>query len=337
MTKPKIDVFMPTYNRAHYLAQALECLCDQGLPRGEYVVVISDNCSEDNTPDIVEEYRDRLEIIYHRNKKNIGGRANWDVAMSLSKSPYFVWLPDDDLLAPGQLGRALSAFESRNRAVLVSSLAVVQRWPGHPDSIIHGAFLGADEQTSYSKPYAWDTTEWLALALVTTPLSLIGSVFRRDAFDRCELWNHYQIWADRLFLAEMALHGDVVSLPWVGGYYRIGEHQTNYQLSNTYRYEFDLVSQDILDLCKERDIPILDFWAKYLGCCSQTQRELYSRLLKRTLSSAALDELKQALPANVRNIGRLEQWGVPRPIADVARIMRHPIKGWEWRKNAARW
>lgn len=337
MTESKIDVFIPTYNRAHFLTQALDCLCDQGLPRGKYVVVISDNCSEDDTPAVVEEYRDRLEIVYHRNEKNIGGRANWDIAMGLSESPYFVWLPDDDLLAPGQLGRALSVLETHDNAVLFATMAVLQQWPGHPDSLLHGQFLKADAQTSYSEPYVWDRTEWLALALVTTPLSLIGSVFQRSAFDRCELWRRYQMWADRSFLAEMALYGDVVSLPWIGGYYRTGEHQTNHQQSEIYGYEFDLVTQDILALCKEWNLPVIEFWADQLRRSTYPQKEKYSVMLKRTLPPAAYQELKELLPPEMRGTGRLERWGVPESIADLLRTVRHPVRMREWKRSPLRW
>jgi hypothetical protein len=60
--------------------------------------------------------------------------------------------------------------------------------------------------------------------------------------------------------AEMGLHGDVLSLPWIGGYRRIGEHQTFHLSGETYGREPDSATRDILDLCEKRNLPVLEFW-----------------------------------------------------------------------------
>ena len=96
MSGPRITVCIPTYNRAHFLGQALHSLCDQGLSYEELVVAVSDNASTDQTPDVVTEYQDRLQIQYHRNSENLGHFENIKIVTALCNTPYLVLLPDDD-------------------------------------------------------------------------------------------------------------------------------------------------------------------------------------------------------------------------------------------------
>ena len=312
MSTARITVCIPTYNRAHLLRQALDALCDQDLTSDEYVVAISDNCSTDQTPDVVTEYQDRLQIIYHRNTENVGQRANWDVVTALCDTPYLVWHPDDDLLAPGQLGRALSAFDTHEGAVLVCSPVLRQHYPGDPETLFQGAFLRATAaRTSYSQPYVWDKAEWLALSVVGMPSSVVGAVFQYDAYRRCELWKDYDWWADLPLLAEMGLHGDVLSLPWVGGYQRLGEHQHKVRLLRTagndfWRQqdkEFQLITKDILDLCEREKIPVIEFWAEQIRLFPLQQRARYLRLLKRALPPPLYKDIRRDNRMEIIKVG----------------------------------
>jgi glycosyltransferase involved in cell wall biosynthesis len=301
-------------------------LCDQGLAHHEYVVAISDNCSSDRTRDVVEEYRDRLQVFYHRNPENIGQRENWRVVAALCETPYLSLLPDDDLLAPGQLGRAFSAFDAHEGAVLVSSLAVLQEYPGDPKALIVGAFLGAGARTSYSEPYVCDTTEWLALSLVRTMTpSLVGSVFRHEVFRRCKLPARYTILGDRALLAEMALHGNVLGLPWIGGYIRKGEHRDFYnRFREVYEHESALQTRDILDLCERRNLPVLEFWAEQVRHTIPRQRKLYLSELRDKLPPWAYVEIQEAVAEKLsaKPSGRLDRWSIPRHLTGPLRAVR---------------
>lgn len=326
MSSPRVTVCIPTYNRAHLLDQALHSLCDQGISRHEYVVAISDNCSSDRTHNVVEEYRDRLQLVYHRNSENVGQRENWRAVIALCETPYLSLLPDDDLMAPGQLSRALSAFDAHEGAVLVASLILVQEFPGEPKARIRGTFLRSNAQTSYSEPYLWDTTEWLAVSLVRTiSPSLVGSVFEYDALRRCELPKHYRLLGDRVLLAEMALYGDVLSLPWIGGYARKGEHRVLYdRFKEVYKCESSLQTRDILDLCERRNLPVLELWTEEVCRAAPGQRKLYLSELRDKLPPWAYAGIQEAVEERLGTepTGRLDRWGVPKYLAVPLRAAR---------------
>lgn len=78
--KPALSICIPTYNRASYLQKSLESIiCQDGFEHIE--VVISDNCSTDNTEKTGIFYMKKYENIkYFRNQENIIG-ANHPLAL----------------------------------------------------------------------------------------------------------------------------------------------------------------------------------------------------------------------------------------------------------------
>ena len=69
--KPLVSICIPTYNRAEYLEKCLNGIIGQdGF--GDIEVVISDNCSTDNTEEIGKAFQERYNNIkYFRNKENV--------------------------------------------------------------------------------------------------------------------------------------------------------------------------------------------------------------------------------------------------------------------------
>lgn len=77
---PIISIFIPTYNRADHLKEALESIVAQPefLETDKIEIVISDNASTDNTQEICEDFVNRFpaKIIYNRNSENLGCTNN---------------------------------------------------------------------------------------------------------------------------------------------------------------------------------------------------------------------------------------------------------------------
>ena len=68
---PTLSICIPTYNRAEYLDKSLHSLTKQKRFY-EIEVVISDNCSTDNTEEVVKKYQKQYNnIFYHKNTENI--------------------------------------------------------------------------------------------------------------------------------------------------------------------------------------------------------------------------------------------------------------------------
>ncbi len=95
---PLVSIGIPTYNRADKtLSSAIQSACNQDYPNLE--IVISDNCSTDNTQELVRSFNDDR-IKYIRHTANIGGNNNFNACLEAAKGDYFLLLHDDDLIDP---------------------------------------------------------------------------------------------------------------------------------------------------------------------------------------------------------------------------------------------
>ncbi len=71
MSQPLLSICIPTYNRASYLDKSLKTIINQE-EFNRIEVVISDNCSTDNTQDVGLKYQKQYSnIFYYRNDENV--------------------------------------------------------------------------------------------------------------------------------------------------------------------------------------------------------------------------------------------------------------------------
>lgn len=97
---PKVSVCIPTYNQGRFIGQAIQSVLEQSFQDFELIIV--DNCSTDNTQEVVKSFSDKR-IKYFRNNTNIGGGKNWNKAISLATGGYISILHSDDFYLPGIL------------------------------------------------------------------------------------------------------------------------------------------------------------------------------------------------------------------------------------------
>ena len=82
---PRVTVFIPTYNRARLLPEAIESVLAQTYD--DFRLEVSDNASDDATPEVVASFDDpRLEYV--RQPENLGllGNHNWFLAAARTPS-----------------------------------------------------------------------------------------------------------------------------------------------------------------------------------------------------------------------------------------------------------
>lgn len=102
---PRFTIAIPTFNRAHWLRSCVASALSQTVESFE--VVVSDNTSDDATPEVLGEFDDdRLNVI--RQPRNIGPIGNWNACLSAASGTYITMLSDDDSVAPFFLARCNS-------------------------------------------------------------------------------------------------------------------------------------------------------------------------------------------------------------------------------------
>jgi hypothetical protein len=105
---PKISVVMVSLNQAAFLEEGLRSILDQDYPNLELLVV--DGNSKDNSAEILERYRSRLDFLLIEPDRGQSDGLNKGFARATGE--IVTWLNSDDLLEPGALFRVAQAFTS---------------------------------------------------------------------------------------------------------------------------------------------------------------------------------------------------------------------------------
>lgn len=92
---PLVTVITITYNSANYVRDAIESVLQQDYSNIEYI--IGDDCSTDNTWEIIQEYHDPR-INAYRNEINLREYPNRNKALSLATGKYLIYVDGDDLV-----------------------------------------------------------------------------------------------------------------------------------------------------------------------------------------------------------------------------------------------
>ncbi len=114
---PKVDVIIPAYNAARFLPAAIESVETQTF--NDWRILLVDDGSTDNTPEIVAPYRERLgEKLTYIRQANMGLPAARNTAIRNSTAEFVALLDADDEWLPWRLEESLKAFEDRPRVGL---------------------------------------------------------------------------------------------------------------------------------------------------------------------------------------------------------------------------
>jgi glycosyltransferase involved in cell wall biosynthesis len=107
----EISAVICTHNRAQYLAKALQSLFDQTLPRSRYEIIVVDNCSNDSTREIIEQFsaKEGIKYIY---ESGLGLSFARNTGWRNARGSYVAYLDDDALASPFWLEKMLEVFET---------------------------------------------------------------------------------------------------------------------------------------------------------------------------------------------------------------------------------
>lgn len=114
--RPRLTIGLPVYNGARWVATTLESLLSQSFR--DFELIISDNASTDETPEICEAIAQRdSRIRFVRQDVNRGLTWNWNHVFELSNSEYFKWSACDDVYDARFLEHCIAALDERPEVV----------------------------------------------------------------------------------------------------------------------------------------------------------------------------------------------------------------------------
>ena len=113
--KDLVSIIIPTYNCSRFIAETIKSVQAQTYKNWEMLIV--DDCSTDNTKDIVEEYQKAdPRIQYYCLPKNSGAAEARNEALRRAKGRWIAFLDSDDLWKPEKLERQIKFMEDNDYA-----------------------------------------------------------------------------------------------------------------------------------------------------------------------------------------------------------------------------
>ena len=236
---PTVSVIVPNYNHASYLKQRIDSILYQTYQ--DFELILLDDCSSDNSRDIIESYRGNphiSHIIY--NESNSGSAfRQWDKGIALAKGEW-VWIAEsDDWAAPTFLERIVTEATKVPDCVLAYTAIW---WVDQ-----QGAKLWDTKHSKKTNIYNGGDFIRKKLSICNSIANVSECILRRDKFRPSETYRYEQmhLCGDWFFYVLLAEQGSVVEVEEPLSYYR--QHDSNLSSKSETQGLTFLEGADVLD------------------------------------------------------------------------------------------
>ena len=113
-----VSIIMPSYNTANFIGETIKSVLEQTYKNWELLIV--DDCSTDNTDEVVARYNDER-ITYMKNLKNSGAAVSRNKALNVARGKWIAFLDSDDLWYSTKLEEQIKYMEKHNYAFSYTS------------------------------------------------------------------------------------------------------------------------------------------------------------------------------------------------------------------------
>lgn len=200
-TEPLVSIGMPVYNGERLIGQALESLLGQDYKNFE--LIISDNASTDQTPEVCKKYMSKDgRIRYYRNERNLGIVKNFNRVFNLSEGKYFMWAGDHDMWHPNFVSRLVSILEGNPEVVLAYPRTILIDVDGHPLMTL------SDRIDTRNMPAV---QRYKKVVRLTGWGNMVYGLMRRDALARTGNYKNLGL-ADKVFISELSMLGTIAQI-----------------------------------------------------------------------------------------------------------------------------
>lgn len=181
MTRTRLAICIPTYNRGAFIEETLRSVLEQ--VDGNVEICLSDNASTDDTVAVARRVLggyDHARI--HVAPQNRGADANYLAAVSLATASFCLILGSDDTLAPGAITTLLTRIDQCDPDILVFDrrMCTVHMRPLRVEHMLRNT---SERSFNFNKPGALDAYLDNARSLCAVFSYVSGVVFRRS------IWN----------------------------------------------------------------------------------------------------------------------------------------------------
>jgi glycosyltransferase involved in cell wall biosynthesis len=196
----KISICIHTYKRPEILADTLSHLAS--IRNMDMEVIISDNCSQDKTPDVVKTFEGKFESLrYYCQSENRGAKENSQTALSMASGQYAYILCDDDRVVPEGILAAIMLMD--NNPEVVAIYGGYQEWDPKSNRILQDIFFVKEPQLygSSDKLKIFNQFSVLWLPIIKT------DIYQRFCFHEDNTFGHWGL------VGNLMKHGKIAVIP----------------------------------------------------------------------------------------------------------------------------
>lgn len=136
MENTLVSIITPTYNCGAYIAETIDSVIAQTYTNWEMVIV--DDCSTDDTAEIVRHYTENdKRVKYHKLPENSGAAVARTTAMRLAQGNYMAFLDSDDLWMPDKLEKQLDFMRKNGHAFSCTSYCQIDKDGNSLDRVVY--------------------------------------------------------------------------------------------------------------------------------------------------------------------------------------------------------
>lgn len=155
---PQISILVAVYNTAPYLPQCLDSLCGQTLR--DIQIICIDDCSTDQSPQILADYAQRdARITLLRTPHNSGQAAARNLGLQMATGEFTTFVDSDDWLAPDALEQALEAL-AQNPANDCAVMRLIKYYPDDGHEVEHPLHTGGKEALTGEEAFMLSLDNW---------------------------------------------------------------------------------------------------------------------------------------------------------------------------------
>ena len=117
LKQPLLTIAIPTFNRAAQLDALLRVLEPQVAAQPGVELLVSDNASDDETPEVIAAAATRFALAggrlrTHRHARNVGSDANFAFCFAQADGHFFWMCGDDDLIVPDAVAEVVALLQT---------------------------------------------------------------------------------------------------------------------------------------------------------------------------------------------------------------------------------
>ena len=109
-----VSIIMPSYNTGEFISNSIQSVLNQTHENWELIIV--DDCSTDNTDNVVSTFLKDPRINYIKNVKNYGAAISRNRALREARGKWIAFLDSDDLWVPEKLEEQIRFMNDHNYA-----------------------------------------------------------------------------------------------------------------------------------------------------------------------------------------------------------------------------